>query len=312
MRTITTLTLKRSRKQHIVSRWLLANFAAPDGRLWVYTKDKAARRSRPENECVERDYLEFELRGDKTNNRIEIWQSQIEAEASRLHSAIVQRRQISQRDAEIWARFVASLFGRTRKVRNQVSESMVKRVQAWTEDTDSIRDLQLTLLKHGEFHFSDHLRDRIHQMREAMEASQSYYFVSGLPTRIRIVLESLLIRNWHTIEAPPGHCFLISDCPVVTYELRDGQPHPGSGFGNANTAVLLPVSPQHLFVACPRHFTWPAVFTPTGIMNVNRLIVQFAQRNVYANVSSDEIQRWVNTEIDSIVFGGNAFVPPTR
>jgi hypothetical protein len=76
----------------------------------------------------------------------------------------------------------------------------------------------------------------------------------AVPVLEAIIAQSLLTRAWHTIEAPPDHCFAISDCPVVTDEVRGGQPYPGAGFGGKNTAVLLPVGPQHLFVASPHHF----------------------------------------------------------
>jgi hypothetical protein len=144
-----------------------------------------------------------------------------------------------------------------------------------------------------------------------MDASPSFYHVSALPNRVRIIVESLLTRAWHTIEAPPDDYFLISDCPVVTYEVRDGQPFPGAGFGKENTAVLLPVSPKYIFVASPRHFNWRTVATSSGVRNINRLIVQFAHKNVYASVESEEVRALVDAEIDTVVFGKNAFLPPT-
>ncbi len=303
--------MKLTRKEHIIPRMLLAQFIAPDGRLWVYTKGKPPRLSKPENECVEHDFFEFELRGKKTNNSYEKWLSQIEADAALLLEPIIQRRQISNRDAQVWATFVASLFGRTRKVRTQISEAMTQRFRKQTDDPDFILDLQLSLLQKGELLYADDLKRAVAEIRNAMDASPSFYHVSALPNRVRIIVESLLTRAWHTIEAPPDHYFLISDCPVVTYEVRDGQPFPGAGFGKENTAVLVPVSPKHIFVASPQHFNWRIVATISGVTNINRLIVQFAHRNVYSNVESEEIRALVDTEIDTVVFGKNAFLPPT-
>ena len=75
---------------------------------------------------------------------------------------------------------------------------------------------------------------------------------------------------------------------------------------------MLPVSPRHLWVASPHHLNWRLEATISGMNNINRLIVQFAHRNVYANVESNEISALVDTEIDTLVFGKNAFVPPAR
>ena len=303
--------MKLTRKEHIVPRMLLAKFVAEDGKLRVYEKNKSLRTSKPESECVEGDYFEFEYRGKKTNNRYENWLSQIESNATVMLEGIIQRRAITcPADAEIWATFVASLFGRTRKVKAQVSETMAQRFQQQIDDSDSIRDLQVALLKQGEFHYAEDIQRRFKAIYMAMEESPAYFFVSALPNRVRMITGDILARDWHTIDAPAGCNFIISDCPVVTYEVQDGKPCPGAGFGNQKTIVLLPVSPQHLFVASPRQVVWPSVFSPIAMEKVNRLIVKFAHRNVYANVESDEIQKLVDAEINTIEYGRNAFVPP--
>ena len=66
---------------------------------------------------MERDFFEFEFRGRKTENGCENWLSRIESDAAPLIESVVQRRPMSDREARIWATFVGTLFGRTRKVR---------------------------------------------------------------------------------------------------------------------------------------------------------------------------------------------------
>lgn len=301
-----------TRREHIVSRMLLHQFVAPDGALWVYSKGEPPRRSKAENECVERDFFEFEFRGKKTNNSYEKWLSSIEDSAAPLLQAIIERRSLSQRDAEAWARFVATLFGRTRKVRAHISEMMTQRFGEQADHPDFISNLQVSLLKQGEFHYADDLKRAVTEIRAAMDANPSFYHVSALPNRMRIIAQPLLTRAWHTIEAPPDNYFLMSDCPVLTFEVRDGRPYPGAGFAKENAVVMLPVGPRHIFVASPHHLGWRQVQTISGVRNINRLIVQFAHRNVYANFESEEVRALVNDEIDGIIFGKNAFVPPTN
>jgi hypothetical protein len=115
-------------------------------------------------------------------------------------------------------------------------------------------------------------------------------------------------KTWHTIDAPPGRSFLISDCPVLTAELNGPRVEPGAGFGKQNVAALLPLTSQKLFVASPLDRGWRTIATPAGVDNINRLIVQFGHRNVYGNASSPDTQLLVDTEIDRIVFGKNAFL----
>jgi hypothetical protein len=304
--------MKLTKKEHIIPRMLLSQFVAADGKLRVYEKDKLPRVSRPENECAESNYFEFEFRGKKTNNRYENWLSQVEGNAAAILGGIMQRRILTRQEAEIWATFVAALFGRTRKVRAQISNAMSKMVRQQIDNPGYVRDLQFALLRHGELHYAEDIQRAVTEIHAAMNAVSSYFFVSALPNRIRIIAPDILARDWHTIAAPEGHSFLISDCPVVTYKVQDGTIFTGPGFGDEKTIVLLPVSPNHLFVASPRHGGWPKVFSPPDMQYVNRMIVQFAHRNVYANAESEEVQRLVDSEIDTTKFGENAFVPPPR
>lgn len=304
--------MKLTKMEHINPRMLLSRFVGPDGKLRVYEKNKSPRVSRPENECLERNYFEFEFRGKKTNNKYENWLSQGEGNAATILEGITQRRIFSRQDAEIWATFVAALFGRTRKVKAQISNAMSHKVQEQIDSPEFVRDLQLALLRQGELHYAEDIRRAITEILAAMNADPSYFFVSALPNRVRIITPGILARDWHTIAAPEGHSFLISDCPVVTYKVQDGRISTGAGFGDERTIILLPVSPKHLFVASPRHGGWPTVFSASDMQYVNRMIVQFAHRNVYANAGSEEVQRLVDEEIDKVKFGENAFVPPVR
>jgi hypothetical protein len=303
--------MKLTKKPHIVPKMLLSQFVAADGKLRVYEKSKQLRVSRPENECTERYFYEFEFRGKKTNNRYENWLSQVEGNAAVILGGIMQRRILTRQEAEIWATFVAALFGRTRKVKTQISNAM-SQMGRQQDNPDYVRDLQLALLKHGELHYAEDIQRAVTEIHAAMNADPSYFFVSALPNRVRIIAPDILARDWHTIAAPEGHSFLISDCPVVTYKVQDGRIFTGAGFGDEKTIVLLPVSPNHLFVASPRHGGWPTVFSASDMQYVNRMIVQFAHRNVYANAESEDVQRLVDKEIDTTKFGENAFVPPAR
>lgn len=301
--------MKPTRREHIVSSRLLSNFTDDNGVLWVYTKDKPVRPSKPESECWERDFFEFELRGRKTNNRYENWLAQIEGEAWPVLQLLIDRRRLSSGQAQSWAAFVASLFGRTRKVRAQISEAMINKLRDQTEDPKFLRDLQHWLLQRGELHYAEDLKKKVAEFRTARE-TPSFYHVWALPNRVRVLLGPLLERTWNTLEAPAGKSFLISDCPVITVERQGGQFLPGAGFAKKNTVVLLPLDSTHLFVASPPDFGWKqGKAYPAVVDMINRLFVQFAHRNVYTNAESDGIRTLVDSEIDTLVFGKNVFLP---
>jgi hypothetical protein len=299
---------KATRRQHIVSRLLLANFTDSNGVLWVYAKDKQVGESIPQSECWERDFYEYELNGRSTNNKYEDWLAAIEANAGRVLPMLTSRQQVSQQDAIVWSAFVASLFVRTRKVRKQISDAMVRKFKQQTEDPDFIRNMQYELLQQGELRYAGDLKREAEKLRATMDASPSFYHVSGLRHHTASLAEAMMRKKWHTVSAPAGKCFLISDCPVMTAELQLNQVLPGAGFGKANTAVLVPMTPQKLFVASPHDRNWRVVAESRAVDMVNLLAVRFAHRNVYASLNSADIQSLMDLEIDQIVFVQNAFL----
>jgi uncharacterized protein DUF4238 len=311
MGTAASVLAKRdaTRREHIVPRLLLANFTDSDGVLWVYTKEKQIRESIPDSECWERDFYEYELNGRRTNNKYEDWLAAVEGNASKVLPMLTGRERLGRQDAVVWSAFVASLFARTRKVRKQISDAMVRKFKQRTEDPDFIRTMQCELLQQGELCYADDLRRDAERLRAAMEKSPSFYHVSGLPHHTASLAEALMRKKWHTVDAPAGKSFLVSDCPVMTAELRGNQVLPGAGFGKEDTVVLVPMTPQKLFVASPHNRSWRIVAEARAVDMVNLLAVRFAHRNVYASVNSVDIQSLVDMELDQIVFGQNAFLP---
>jgi hypothetical protein len=298
---------KLTRKQHIVTRRLLANFVDKDGVLWAYERNKAVRRSKPENECNQRDFYEYEVSGRATQNRYENWLARIESNAIPLFDLLIERRQLAPEQAVVISSFVGSLFARTRKVRDQISTAMVTKFRSQTTDPGFVRDLQHRLLQMGELRFAKDLQREVDELRTTMENSPSFYHVVGLPHRTRVVAEAIMRKSWHTIDAPSDMFFATSDCPVSTVEFADGRVLPGVGFAKENAAIFLPLTPKHVFVAS--RVGWPETADPRFVESLNRLTVQFAHRNVYANVDSAALQARVNAEIDCLVFGKNAFLP---
>jgi uncharacterized protein DUF4238 len=186
---------KLTRKQHIVPRLLLANFADPAGTLWVYSKDKPVRPSTAESECRERDFYEYELNGRKTNNKYEDWLGRIESDAAAVHRLLVDRQPLAQQDVVIWASFLAALFYRTRKVRMQVSESLVQEFKKKAQDPEFIRDMQYERFRQGELVYAEDLRKEMDDLRAAMDASPSFYHVSGLPRLTASLAEAIHEKN---------------------------------------------------------------------------------------------------------------------
>lgn len=274
-----------TRQEHIVSSSYLENFCDPKGCLFVYEKGREVRISRPEKECRERDFYEYEFRGRKTANACEDWLGEIENEAKSVLPLVLERRQLSQRQAITWASFVASLFAPTRKVRAQFSAAMIQRFRTETQRPEFVRDLQHQLLQGGELRYAADLQREIDELRAAMESEPAFYHVVGLPRKTAILSEALLHKHWHTISAPPRKFFVTSDCPVVTVARKNGEWSAGTGFGNENAIILLPLTPERVFFAVPAFMKVNSVVGPRFVDSTNLVVVRFAHRNIYAHVS---------------------------
>jgi|ERR1035441_2451572 hypothetical protein len=124
--------------QHIVPQWHLRRFTDAHGVLGVYKQNLPVKESRPKGECWERDFYEYSVRGRSTGNRYENWLARIENDAAPLADKLVGLEQIGPSEAVVWASYVASLFLRTQKVRDQKSAAMIE----GTQSPEFIRNLQ--------------------------------------------------------------------------------------------------------------------------------------------------------------------------
>lgn len=298
--------------QHTVPQWHLRNFVNVDGMLRCYRQNRRVRKSWPKGTCWEHDFYEYELNGKKTYNKYEIWLGCIENDAAETLQALLNHRPLEQREAAIWATHVAALFVRTEKYRAHISAAMIQKFGQQSQNPDFIRDLQYELLKEGKLVFAADLKKNIEQFRVSMDDSPSYYHLSGLERNVVSLGNAIIRKTWHVIQAPPGKFFLTSDCPVTTVELVDGTVRPGPGFGKEHAAIILPITPEHLFVAASPLIRWQSVGDPRLVDSVNLLTVQFAYKRVYSHVDSPEIKALVDTQINQIVFGKNAFVPASQ
>ena len=293
-------------------QWHLKRFVGPDGSLWRYMQNKPPRPRRPKGECWERNFYEFDVNGERTRNRYEKWLSRIENDAASLVDKLVGRQQLSHRESSAWAAYVATLFLRTQKVRAQFSARMVQEFKQQCQRPEFVRDLQYDLLRVGELVYADDLRRQIEQLRTNMESSPSYYHLLALHHHTRPLSAVLLTKRWEVVDAPPGKFFVISDCPVTTVEIAPGQARPGPGFAKENSAVVLPITPQTIFIASAAPVQWRRVGTATAVDSTNLLTVRFADKRVYAHIDSPEVQGLVDREMNLITFGKDAFVPGSQ
>jgi hypothetical protein len=297
---------KLVRKPHIVPRFYLANFHDFRGQLHVYEKGKDVRLSVAGKEAVERDFYEFTI-GSNTPNRIENWLSYVEDRASRVIGPIIKGQQLDKDDVATWSIFLALLFLRTRKVRQQIVAGTFAALRQSWQSEGHLRDLQHELIQRGEFVYTERLKDTMANTLKQMEAQPGFLHAATLERVGLNLAKAVGHKRWQTVDAPSGKAFLTSDSPVVTLALDGKRAELGFGFGRSNVAVLLPLTPSKLFLASPPDIHWQETLPEQDVDLMNTAIVRFAHKNVFSNETTPETRNLVDSEIDNVVFGKNAF-----
>lgn len=301
------------RDQHIISRFYLNKFADSEKHVQVYAAGRPPRRKSTKGQSWERDYFEYTVNGEATNNRYEDWFQRFETDASAIYPIILAGKPLTAEQEIVWASFIATMFLRSRKVREQFGPELTRMVEAENYSSDeNIREMQCELLSRGVFVFADELRERVERTLHEMRAP-AFGQLAGIESSAKMLTKNILEKpRWFVLEAASGCEFVTSDCPVQTWALN-GPKAPltlGSGFGHQNTAIVLPLSPKAVFFAGPNEIVWSSkVLSPEDTARVNLATVQFAHHAVYALSKSPEVQAMVDRELNRYTFGKDCFIP---
>jgi len=297
---------KLARRQHIIPSWYLDNFCDGSGKLYVYERGKDVRAGVSRNECLQRDFYEFDLAGRKTSNDYEDWLSRIEGNAKAIFPKIVANDHLRPKEAAIWSYFVASLFYRTRKVCSQISSLMLSKLRAETQTEEFLREVQYAAFKKGELYELADLRQRVDAFQTKFERSP-FYHITGLPRHTHVLAGTIIRKNWHVVSAPAGKLVPTSDCPVVIVERKEQSWELGAGFAKDNVIAFLPLTPGRLFIAASASFGFKPIVPEVAADAFRLATIRFAPRNVYSDQETEELKNLVDLEINQIEFGKNAF-----
>lgn len=298
--------------EHVNPRFYLNKFADSKKQVIVYAKGRVPRRTSTKSQSSEQDYFEYTINGQATENRYENWFQRIETDAAAIYDAIQSGSRLTQVQEGAWAMFLATLFLRSRKVREQMGPRIMKEVESEIFFGDGqIREMQHDLLKQGVLVYGDDLKAKVSQIKQEMRAP-AFGHLAGIEGNARKLADDIFRKRWFVFEAAPGTAFVTSDCPVQTLNVNfaDKNFMLGSGFGHPSTAVVLPLSPTRLFLAGPHEMRWASnVLDRNDVVAFNTATVRFAGRAVYALDNGADIQALVDGEMNQVTYGQNAFVP---
>lgn len=244
--------------------------------------------------------------GQRHSNRVESWLALVEGRAGAVYTKISGRQPLEDEEKITWAVFVASLFLRTRKVRHQLAPMTLRRVQDMMIGDEAIRQMQHELFMGGRLFPYEYLRSRMIKVWTEME-DPAFGHLIAIENSVLTLAQNLLAKDWYVVDAPERSSFITSDAPVVSMKLTEGgAAFLGYGFGQRDVAAILPMSPYKAFIASPLHIRWRDL-DQNSFTLINRAIAAFADRYIYADVESSQIQALTDAELGQIRYGDNAF-----
>jgi hypothetical protein len=312
IRPSTSTTPPLVRNSHIVPRFYLNKFADASKCLFQYFPGRDAQRRSTKSLSSDEDFFEYTVNGQATLNRYENWFQRFETDAAVVYPTLQMGQGLTHEQEIVWSSFIATVFLRSRKVREQFGPSLTKMMDAENYDSEeSIREMQCEFLQQGIFLTSEDVRAKVGQTLEEMRAP-AFGQLAGIEDSAKMITKNIIEKErWIILEAAPGLEFVTSDCPVQTWALN-GPNAPitmGTGFGHKNTAIVFPMSSKKLFFA-GNSIRWSSqVLSHDDTVKFNTATVQFAHRAVYGLSKKAEIQALVELELNKYTFGENCFIP---
>jgi hypothetical protein len=295
-----------------VPRFYLNKFADSAKFLYQYVPGRDAQRKSTKSLSSEEDFFEYAVNGQATENSYERWFQRFESDAAAIYPTIHEGKGLTSEQEIIWSSFIATVFLRSRKVREQFGPSLTNMIEHEKYDSEeNIREMQHELLKQGVLVDSEDMRSRVRYTLEEMRAP-AFGQLAGIEESSKMITKNIVEKErWFILEPAPGLEFITSDCPVQTWALN-GPTAPltmGTGFGHQNTAVAFPMSPSRFFFAA-NGIRWKSqVLSPDDTAKFNTATAQFAHRAVYGLSNRAEIQELVEHDLNKYKFGENCFIP---
>jgi hypothetical protein len=301
------ITLKSPRKQHIIPRSYLEHFADRGGRLFVYEVGKPIRASVPSKEAAERDFFEYKVSHDETQFKFEKALGRIESSAAAVHSKLLMRVTLSAEEMAAWAMYVATMFLRSRRVRDELSVKLMEDDIARWMSLAHFRDMQWAIYRdHGRLVPVKEIEDAARRALGDYEIP-AYRHIKAITSSAPKLANLLLDRRWQIVEASEGRSFPTCDAPAVSFQLVENGLYEGFGWGLPNVHVALPLDPTKMFIASPTDLAWHPELDAQNTDLMNLLILKFADRHVYSHRESLELQTIFSDQGRALVFGENAF-----
>lgn len=245
----------RTKKQHFVPRFYLAQFADQEGMVWNYDiSENVVRPATPENTAVETNFYSILNNDGEYNDEIESWLQGVEGTAAAIYPKLLKGEKLEGQEKADFAVFVSSLYARSPAIVTAYAELTGYLAQHITNVTLKDRSRFENIMNQMDAEKGKTTTQTQRDEAFAFMRDKSRYVLHvdrkrGLPALAVAdrLTELFLEMAWTVLESRNQH-LITSDNPVVQVNPSNDH-HPiygGGGFLNKRTNVSLPLSPTKL------------------------------------------------------------------
>lgn len=304
------------RQHHFIPRCYLRGFAdetilAREHRevIWVYERGKDTRYSSPNSEARERDYYAY-LRDGVRNDDFESWLGNLEsAVAPILLELSSAPRKPTDSEKQVLAVFVGVMHMRTPSGRyrteNRIQSVASTLMRDAAEDPERFRTFaeenDLALATSSPDSLEDIRRDILAGVGDQL-AEQDDFNLYSIVEIGKMVADVLLNMSWQVISSTEHQSFLTTDDPVATYsyDSRTNKLHPRVGVAYPGANVWFPLCRTACLRIAKDEPEGVGSWVPVGVRRINKLLIQLAERWVYASEKSSGIRTLVEKELGRV------------
>ena len=135
IRPVTSTARTLVRNAHIVPRFYLNKFADASMFVFQYIPGRDPQRRSTKSLSSEEDYFEYTVNGEATANRYENWFQRFETDAAAMYPIIHTGQSLTGEHQIVCSSFIATVFLRSRKVREQFGPALIRMMDAENYDT---------------------------------------------------------------------------------------------------------------------------------------------------------------------------------
>lgn len=311
------------RKHHFLPASYLRNFSSPEERLYVYEREKAPRASAAHAEAYIRDFYAYDGEGGKSFE-IEEMLSRYESQAAPVIQGIIYReanrehRFLTVEETKIVTHFAALTFVRVPAGRRLDENYVAPAVARIFKEAAPSKERFAALVKDipDEEPLSE--EERMLRIEDARLKILNGYCDLPEPPGMRLyamlhvaemIANELAKYSCMIVTAPKHESFITGDTPVVNLTERNGMTQLGTSFDGKDNTVWFPVGSKVCLLwrrdIDPSYGKLP----PRGVRMVNRNIMRYAERFIYAATYSEKLAATFATIKQEIFLGENAYIP---